>query len=51
MSLSVSTADLSTTALDMALEKLREASGKRAEILIRADVGRLILGYGGAILG
>jgi Restriction endonuclease len=51
MGLIVSTAASSTPAVDDAIEKLRETSGKRVEMLIGSDLARFILRFGGTILG
>jgi hypothetical protein len=50
MGLIISTADSSTKALDDAIARLRNSSGKRVEILIGADVARFLLRFGGEVL-
>ena len=47
----VSTAEASTPVLDAAIEKLRQETGKRVELLVGADVARFLLRFGGALLG
>ena len=47
----VSTAEASTPRLDAAIDDLRTASGRRVELLIGADVARLLLRFGSALLG
>lgn len=46
----ISTAEASTPKLDKAIEKLRNDSGRRVELLIGADVARILLRFGGAAL-
>ena len=50
MGLIVSTANASTEKVDIAIAELRRSSGKRVELLIGADVARLILRFGGSVL-
>jgi hypothetical protein len=47
----VSTATASTPRLDEAIDNLRIASGRRVELLIGADVARLLLRFGSSLLG
>lgn len=47
----VSTAEASTPVLDAAIDTLRISSGRRVELLIGADVARLLLKFGSALLG
>jgi len=50
MGLVISTATTSTEALDNALDKIREETGKTVSLLIGADVAVLFLRYGGQLL-
>jgi hypothetical protein len=50
MGLIVSTADSSTEALDKAIKELRQASGKRVELLIGPDLARFLLRFGGGVI-
>lgn len=47
----VSTAEASTPRLDAAIDALRTSSGRRVELLIGADVARLLLRFGSTLLG
>jgi hypothetical protein len=50
MGLIVSTASSSTEALDKALDKIREETGKPVSLLIGADVAAFLLRFGGQLL-